>query len=154
MFKLFREKRRRIFPFTPRINRLVHFTKLAERNRSTTHKFRMEFGDRPRVSICSGTIIRTDNRGYFHKITTQIRVSWPYQRPPLRYLFSLVIDPRVCVFIFVCIITASRIHFSSPLPFFRARFRFTRNFEIYERPLIVTLLFLLDRPVSIIAPIF
>lgn len=74
--------------------------------------------------------------------------------PPLRYLFSLVIDPRVCVFIFVCIITASRIHFSSPLPFFRARFRFTRNFEIYERPLIVTLLFLLDRPVSIIAPIF
>lgn len=49
--------------------------------------------------------------------------------PPLRYLFSLVIDPRVCVFIFVCIITASRIHFSSPLPFFSRALPFHAQFR-------------------------
>lgn len=110
LLKLSREKTRRvlaslllhIFPLTPRINRLVHFTKLGKRNRSTMHKFRMEFRDRPRVSICSGTITPTDNRGYFHKITTQIRVSWPCTRPCLPSAISsplAPIDPcaRACV---------------------------------------------------------
>lgn len=119
----------------------------------------MEFRDRPRVSICSGTITPTDNRGYFHKITTQIRVSWPPLRFFHRYLFSTRPDRSVCSCVCTRIITTSRAStflLSPPPPFFRARFRFTRNFEIYERPLIVTLLFLrsLHRPVSIIAPIF
>lgn len=124
----------------------------------------MEFRDRPRVSICSGTITPTDNRGYFHKITTQIRVSWPCTRPCLPSASSTAISSRpdrsVCSCVCTRIITTSRastfLLSPPPPPFFRARFRFTRNFEIYERPLIVTLLFLrsLHRPVSIIAPIF
>lgn len=84
--------------------------------------------------------------------------------PPLRffhrYLFSTCPDRSVCSCVCTRIITTSRastfLLSPPPPPFFRARFRFTRNFEIYERPLIVTLLFLrsLHRPVSIIAPIF
>lgn len=130
LFKLFRDRRKNeivlashIFPFYHVLIGSSILTKLAKRNRSTMHKFRMEFRDRPRVSICSGTITPTDNRGYFHKITTQIRVSWP-PLPSSTAISSPLAPIDSCVYI--RIITTPRITFLPPPSFFsRAISKFT-----------------------------